>query len=143
MMDMGDPTDPPRFSCEKCGGEMLPVYYTSLHGITYKNPELKSITKRSYVVAEVYMMNGKRFNIIEVEREHRPLSTIVLSSNSEQNWGSIYNYLLVGLVNACGTWNSKFLKSIEAKGIDVAKAKHSSKGIRRRAKSLLSKFYDQ
>ena len=20
MMDMGDPTDPPRFSCEKCGG---------------------------------------------------------------------------------------------------------------------------
>ncbi|SFO62727.1 hypothetical protein SAMN05720591_101199 [Halolactibacillus alkaliphilus] len=42
MMDMVDPTDPPRFSCEKCGGEMLPVYYTSLHGITYKNPELKS-----------------------------------------------------------------------------------------------------
>ncbi|WP_404457145.1 Tn7-like element transposition protein TnsE [Oceanobacillus kapialis] len=98
------------------------------------------ITKRSYVIAEVFMINDNRFNVIEVEREHRPLSTIILTSNSEQNWGMIYNYLLVNLVNACGTWNSKFLKSIETKGIGVTKAKHSSKGVRHRAKILLSKL---
>lgn len=98
------------------------------------------ITNRSYVIAEVFMMNGARFNIIEVEREHRPLSTIILSSSSEQNWGSIYHHLLMNLVNACGTWTSKLLKSIETKGINVAKAKHTNKGIRRRAEILLNKF---
>ncbi|GGN72378.1 hypothetical protein GCM10012290_18310 [Halolactibacillus alkaliphilus] len=41
-MDMGNSPDPPRFNCEKCVGEILPLYYTSLHGITYKNQELKS-----------------------------------------------------------------------------------------------------
>ena len=25
VMDPGDPSVPPRFRCEKCGGEMLPV----------------------------------------------------------------------------------------------------------------------
>ncbi|MDV2887791.1 hypothetical protein RYX45_21730, partial [Alkalihalophilus pseudofirmus] len=32
------------------------------------------ITKRGYVIAEVYMMNGHRYNIVEVEREKRSLS---------------------------------------------------------------------
>ena len=41
MMDGGDPKDPPRFSCEKCGNEMVPVYFESIHGITYTNSELK------------------------------------------------------------------------------------------------------
>lgn len=41
MMDTGDPMDPPRFSCEQCGGEMVPVYYKSIHGITYDYSKLK------------------------------------------------------------------------------------------------------
>src|SRR5699024_6987611 len=43
------------------------------------------ITKRSYIIAEVYMMNGKHLNIIEVESERRSLSTIILSSYSILN----------------------------------------------------------
>src|SRR5699024_12614862 len=57
------------------------------------------ITKRSYITAEVYMMNGNHFNIINVEPERRSLSTLILSSSSKQNWRAISNYILLNLVN--------------------------------------------
>lgn len=98
------------------------------------------VTKRNYVIAEVYLMNGGRFNIIEVEREHRSLSTIILSSLFNQDWGNIYNQLLLNLVNASGTWQSKSLKYVETIGINIVKAKHSNKGIRHMAGILLGKF---
>lgn len=36
LMDDGDPTTPPMFSCEKCGGDMYPEYYKGVHGVEYK-----------------------------------------------------------------------------------------------------------
>jgi len=36
VMDDGDPTTPPMFSCEQCGAEMYPEYYKGIHGIEYK-----------------------------------------------------------------------------------------------------------
>lgn len=98
------------------------------------------VTKRHYVIAEVYMMNGELFNIIEVEREHRSLSTLILYSPSKQDWGTIINYLLVNLVNDSGTWTGKSLSYFKTQGIKIEKAKHSSKGIRHRAGILLGKF---
>ncbi len=35
-MDGGDLSVPPRFSCEKCPEQMEPVYYKSVHGVTYE-----------------------------------------------------------------------------------------------------------
>jgi len=35
-MDEEDPTTPPRFSYEQCGGEMYPEYYKGIHGQEYK-----------------------------------------------------------------------------------------------------------
>lgn len=35
-MDDGDTSVPPRFSCESCGGEMIPEKYTGVHGIQYE-----------------------------------------------------------------------------------------------------------
>jgi hypothetical protein len=35
IFDDGDPTVPPRFSCEVCGGEMRPVSYNGVHGQKY------------------------------------------------------------------------------------------------------------
>ncbi|MBO0992596.1 Tn7-like element transposition protein TnsE [Bacillus sp. SD088] len=98
------------------------------------------ITKRRYVIAEVFMMNGNRFNIIEVERENRPLSTLIIYSNSEQVWESIYNYLLVGLVNTSGTWISSLLKSMTHQSIYIFRLKHSRKGVSHRAKLLFKKL---
>ena len=36
VMDDGDLEVPPRFSCEKCGGEMVPKKYKGIHGIQYE-----------------------------------------------------------------------------------------------------------
>ena len=36
MMDPGDPTYPPMFDCEKCGGLMKPAYFIGYTGIKYK-----------------------------------------------------------------------------------------------------------
>ncbi|GIO14530.1 hypothetical protein J19TS2_40850 [Cohnella xylanilytica] len=35
-MDDGDPTVPPKFRCEECGGAMYPEYYKGLHGYEYR-----------------------------------------------------------------------------------------------------------
>lgn len=98
------------------------------------------VTKRRYVIAEISLMNGKQFNIVEIERESRSLSILILSSATIHNWNSIYKSLLLNLVNDNGTWTSKTLKIIENQGVIVMKAKHSSKGIRHRSEILLNKL---
>lgn len=40
-MDDGDPTVPPQFSCEKCGGDMYPEYYRGLHGYEYRISDIR------------------------------------------------------------------------------------------------------
>lgn len=35
IMDDGDISVPPRFSCQVCGGEMRPKEYIGVHGIKY------------------------------------------------------------------------------------------------------------
>jgi hypothetical protein len=35
-IDDGDEGVPPRFSCENCGGEMIPKKYKGVHGIQYE-----------------------------------------------------------------------------------------------------------
>jgi len=98
------------------------------------------ITKRSYIIAEVFMVSGRRFNIIEVERERHSLSTLILFSPSKQNWNTIYNHVLMNLVNASGTWVSRSLQQIGKQGVSILKAKHSSKGVRHSARILLNKL---
>ncbi|WP_018767172.1 MULTISPECIES: Tn7-like element transposition protein TnsE [Bacillus] len=106
----------------------------------YSHLEIELVTRRRYVIAQIYLGNGKQFNIIEIERENRSLSMLILSSLVTREWKTIYERLLINLVNDSGTWTSKSLKSIESQGITVVKAKHSSKGVQHRAEVLLNKL---
>ena len=36
QMDPGDPTVPPQFTCESCGGAMYPEYYKGIYGYEYR-----------------------------------------------------------------------------------------------------------
>ncbi|MFO1441847.1 hypothetical protein KDN24_01110 [Bacillus sp. Bva_UNVM-123] len=85
-------------------------------------------------------MDGELYNIIEVEREKRSLTTLILYSPSIKDWGTIIKTLLVNLVNASGTWTSKSLAYFRNRGIKIVKARHSSKGIEHRSTILLSKI---
>jgi hypothetical protein len=42
IMDGGDPTVPPKFSCEKCRAEMYSEYYKGIHGQEYKLSDVLS-----------------------------------------------------------------------------------------------------
>jgi hypothetical protein len=40
-MDDGDPTVPPQFVCEACGGTMYPEYYKGVHGNEYNISDVR------------------------------------------------------------------------------------------------------
>lgn len=37
LTDLGDPTVPPRFDCQKCDGKMEPTYYVNREGFIYNS----------------------------------------------------------------------------------------------------------
>ena len=37
LTDLGDPSVPPRFDCQRCGGKMEPTYYVNHEGFIYKS----------------------------------------------------------------------------------------------------------
>ena len=44
-MDGGDPSVPPKFSCEQCGGEMYPEYYKGVHEYEYSVSDIHQTQK--------------------------------------------------------------------------------------------------
>lgn len=87
------------------------------------------ITPRCYVLATVSLFNGNEFKILEVERENRALSMLILSSTGVVNWNQLIEGLLLNLVNSSGTRERDVLKNLERKNVTLQKAKHSKKTI--------------
>lgn len=98
------------------------------------------IMRRKYVIADIYVASGKRFNVIEVEREDRSLSILILSSNKIKEWNYIYKKLLLSHVTNSGVWSSQSLQNLENEGVDFRKMKHSKKNNRYRAELLMNKL---
>lgn len=98
------------------------------------------ITPRRYALATVNLFNGNEFKILEVERENRALSMLILSSTVSTNWNQLIDSLLLNLVNSSGTWEREVLGNLERGGVIVKKAKHSKKDYQHRAKLLLKKL---
>ncbi|SEC68419.1 hypothetical protein SAMN05443246_4979 [Paenibacillus sp. GP183] len=44
-MDGGDPSVPPKFACEQCGGEMYPEYYKGVYGYEYSVSDILQTQK--------------------------------------------------------------------------------------------------
>lgn len=65
------------------------------------------ITKRRYIIAKILLNNRKEVSVIEVEREEKSLSTLILLSNNVVEWQNIYNILLSGVVNLSGVWGAE------------------------------------
>lgn len=98
------------------------------------------VTERKYVIAEVYLRDGRQFNVVEVERDNRSLSILILSSSISQEWNSIFKQILASLINDGGTWTGKSLKRITITGVTIVKAKHSKLGVWHMANTLFNKL---
>lgn len=98
------------------------------------------VTSRQYALATVSLFNGNEFKILEVERENRALSMLLLSATVSVNWNQLIDGLLLNLVNSSGTWERDVLESLGQRNVVVRKAKHSKKGYKHRAKLLFNKM---
>ncbi|MEG0308349.1 MAG: Tn7-like element transposition protein TnsE [Clostridium sp.] len=85
------------------------------------------ITKRRYAIGKVTMVDGRECSLIEVEREDRALSMLILKGNKLVKWKSIYSILLLGLVEKSGKWSSEDIIKIQRQGIIVIRKKHIKK----------------
>lgn len=98
------------------------------------------ITNRKYIVASIELFNGEHYKVLEIERESRSLSMLILFSINSVEWPSIIQVILLGLVNKNGVWAKGLIMEIDSGGIVVKKAKHSKKSIMHKAKLLFKKM---
>lgn len=78
-------------------------------------------TNRKYIVASIELFNGKHYKILEIERESRSLSMLILSSTISMEWSSIIQDMLSGLVDKSGVWAKELITGIEREGIVIKK----------------------
>lgn len=98
------------------------------------------ITRRKYALGSVQLLKGHHYFILEIEREYKSLSMLILEAQQGIHWDIVIEQLLGNLVKDNGAWLKESLKEIEDKGVTVKKAKHSKKNYEHRAKLLLSKI---
>lgn len=83
-------------------------------------------TKRRYGIGRIIMDNSEEYSLIEIEREERSLSRLLLYSMQNINWMRVYLRILLGLVNKSGTWDSQGLKRLEMNGVHCKRIRHKS-----------------
>lgn len=77
------------------------------------------ITNRKYILASIELFNGRQYKVLEIERESRSLSMLILSSTISMEWSSIIQDMLSGLVDKSGVWAKELITGIEREGIVI------------------------
>lgn len=98
------------------------------------------MTNRKFILAIIELFDGRQYRVLEIERENRSLSMLVMASPLAINWDNVIEEILINLVNSNGVWVKEFILNIWNRGVKVNKAKHSRKSILHRAKLLLEKL---
>ncbi|MCY6957427.1 Tn7-like element transposition protein TnsE [Clostridium brassicae] len=87
------------------------------------------ITKRKYAIGKITMMDSRVCSLIEVEREDKALSMLLLKGNILMNWKMIYSIILLGLVDESGKWSNYAMDKISQMGIDIYRNKHIKRSV--------------
>lgn len=87
------------------------------------------ITRRKYAIGKIVMADGRENCLIDVEREYKALSMLLLKGNRVMNWSKVCNRLLMGLIDESGKWSNLEISIISELGILVLRNKHVSKTI--------------
>lgn len=94
------------------------------------------VTKRKYVIAEVQLFSGKAFDVIEVEREDKAISTFIYFTDRPENKLYELKIILKGLIANNGVWNKE---QLNYKQINYLTLRHGKKEYRHRATVILNK----
>ncbi|WP_090088796.1 Tn7-like element transposition protein TnsE [Clostridium uliginosum] len=98
-----------------------------------------AITRRKYAIGKITMIDESEKCLIEIEREDKALSMLLLKANKLMNWKRVCSILILGLVNESGKWDNKKIDQIEKMGVLVIRNKH----IKRSAYEKTSYIYDK
>ncbi|NFO88595.1 hypothetical protein FDC58_15515 [Clostridium botulinum] len=82
------------------------------------------LDRRRCVIAEIIKTNGDVFGIIEVERDGRSLSTLILKQGLKEKLQWVYEEILNSLVFESGKWSIKVINSLKEKDICIYRNKH-------------------
>lgn len=98
------------------------------------------ITRRKYAIGRVIMNDGRECSLIEVEREYKALSMLLLKGNKVTKLERIYGMILLSLVNGSGNWSNEVISKIEKIGVIILRAKHIRKNRYEKAENLYNKI---
>ncbi|MFD2868961.1 Tn7-like element transposition protein TnsE [Kurthia populi] len=94
------------------------------------------VTERKYVIAEIKLLSGKIFKVIEVEREEKAISTFIYFSTRIENKLYELNVIFKGLIEKNGVWDKMQLSYTR---INYLTLRHGKKEYRHRATVILNK----
>lgn len=97
------------------------------------------VTERKYVIAEIKLFPNKVVSVIEVEREYKAISTLLVRLEKQEIKIDIYQRNFSMLLNNNGTWDKPFLDFNQFKFITM---KHGRKKIDYRARRLYLKLLE-
>lgn len=86
-----------------------------------------SVERRKCIIAKIMKYNKKEYILLEVERENKKLSTLLLNNNSSIKWKELCVEILAGLIKESGSWRNEILEYLKKKGVYNKRLKHSSK----------------
>lgn len=100
------------------------------------------VTGRKYIAANVYLADGRNYTVVEIEREGKSLSTLILSySQTSVDENKLLRSMLNNLVNDSGVWTGKSIKRLENNQVIIKKAKHVRRNILGREEYIFGKIY--
>lgn len=97
-------------------------------------------TRRKYAVGKILMLDGREISLLEIEREDKSLSMLILKSVRVIKWKWVYNMLLFSLVNDSGKWSNNDIERIERMGIVVQRTKHVKKDVYEKVSYIYEKL---
>lgn len=87
------------------------------------------VDRRMCLIGEILKVDGNIFGIIEVERENKALSMLILKFKSKKGLQFAYEYLLNGLIQESGKWSSNVINKLNNVGISIYRKKHMNNKI--------------
>lgn len=85
------------------------------------------ITKRRYAIGKVTLMNDREWSLIEVEREKKALSMLIIKINNKVSSKCVCSLLLLGLIRENGKWSNGSIETVQKFGTEVNRIRHTNK----------------
>ncbi len=98
------------------------------------------VTGRCYFAAKIIFKDGKQAVLLDLQRENRNISMLMLISKNGCEWGGFIHEIIKYMVEGSGKWPSDTLYSLRNSFfLNIDRFNHTNIGYERLAKKILSK----